>query len=323
MSDHDIIKGQRFSWLQLYIFFCKWTACHLKWWKWKSMSIISELRPTEKQKDSAWPGRRQKSLVIQLMISDCILGGITVLTVQKFILFILPIHTLTRLLIVKTYSGQQNFVNPVPLRRHYRVTKKMGIDYAAWRTRTGLNNYRQCRYYHPLPVQCRAARWGVGEVMNDTPLVLQSCIVVVSLSLILEYGIHSWRGSLKGRGGCDKMCCSKFGGGSVLSGEARGMVGVASGIHVLLQVCLVMLALLLMAGDVERNPGPTTKEGRNCTVMAAYSLYNFLCYQRVSRLLLCMDSKDTQYNYDNTKNLSKEGKLRILCNNVLFTVGRE
>ena len=124
MSDHDIIKGQRLSWLQLYIFFGKWTACHLKWWKWKSMSIISKLRPTEKQKDSAWPGRRQKSLVIQLMISDCILGGITVLTVQIFILFILPIHTLTRLLIVKTCSGQQNFINPVPLRRHYRVTKK-------------------------------------------------------------------------------------------------------------------------------------------------------------------------------------------------------
>ena len=29
----------------------------------------------------------------------------------------------------------------------------------------------------------------------------------------------------------------------------------------LLGVCAVVLALLLMAGDVERNPGPTGKEG--------------------------------------------------------------
>ena len=32
----------------------------------------------------------------------------------------------------------------------------------------------------------------------------------------------------------------------------------------LLKVCAVVLALLLMAGDVERNPGPTGKEGTLC-----------------------------------------------------------
>ena len=34
-----------------------------------------------------------------------------------------------------------------------------------------------------------------------------------------------------------------------------------TGVCLLLGVCAVMLALLLMAGDVERNPGPTGKEG--------------------------------------------------------------
>ena len=39
------------------------------------------------------------------------------------------------------------------------------------------------------------------------------------------------------------------------------MVGVSSGVCLLLGVCAVVLSLLLMAGDVERNPGPTDKGG--------------------------------------------------------------
>jgi len=146
------------------------------------------------------------------------------------------------------------------------VIKKMGIDYATWRARIGLNDYRQCRYYHPLPVQWRAARWGVGEIINDTPLVLQGCIVVVSLTLVLVYAVHIWGGCAKGSGRCGKVCRSKLGGGSVLS-AARGMVGVASGVHLMLQLCAVVLTLLLMAGDVESNPGPLKKEGRTCKMM--------------------------------------------------------
>ena len=135
----------------------------------------------------------------------------------------------------------------------------MGIDHATWRARIGLN---QCRYgYRPLPVQWRAARWGVEEVVNSTPLVLQGCMAVVSLSLILEYAFRRWGGCPKGSGGCGKVRCPKFGGGSVSSVEARGMVGVGSWVCLLLRVCAVVLSLLLMAGDVERNPGPTGKEG--------------------------------------------------------------
>ena len=138
----------------------------------------------------------------------------------------------------------------------------MGVDLATWRTRIGLNYYHQCRYAcRPLPIQWRAARWGAGEVVNSIPLVFQGCLAVVSLSLILEYAFHKWGGCAKGSGGCGKVRCPTIGSGSVPSAEARGMVGVGSGMCLLLRVCAVVLSLLLMAGDVERNPGPTDKEG--------------------------------------------------------------
>ena len=136
----------------------------------------------------------------------------------------------------------------------------MGIDLATWRARIGLNYCRQSRYaYRPLPFQWRAARWGVGEVMNSTPLLFQGCMAVVSLSLILGYTL---RGRPIGRCGCGKVCRPKLRGGSVPSAEVSEMAGMGViETCLLLRVCAVVLALLLMAGDVERNPGPTGKEG--------------------------------------------------------------
>jgi len=136
----------------------------------------------------------------------------------------------------------------------------MGIDLATWRARIGLNYYRQSRYAcRPLPVQWRAASWGVGEVMNSTPLLLQGCMAVVSLSLILGYTL---RKRSIGRCGCGKVCRPKLRGCSVPSAEVGGMEDTGNvGVCLLLVVCAVVLALLLMAGDVERNPGPTGKEG--------------------------------------------------------------
>jgi len=80
------------------------------------------------------------------------------------------------------------------------VKSEMGIDLATWRARIGLNYYHQCRYAcRSLPVLWRrATRWGVGEVVSSTPLVLQGCIAVVSLSLILEYAFHKWGGLSEG-----------------------------------------------------------------------------------------------------------------------------
>ena len=137
---------------------------------------------------------------------------------------------------------------------------EMGIDVATWRARIGLNYCRQFRYAcRPLPVQWRAARWGVGEVMNSTPLLLQGCMAVVSLSPILGY---TFRGRPVGRCGCGNVSRPKLRGGSVPSAEVRGIADTGIiGVCLLLGVCAVVLALLLMAGDVERNPGPTGKEG--------------------------------------------------------------
>ena len=137
---------------------------------------------------------------------------------------------------------------------------EMGIDVATWRARIGLNYCRQSRYAcRSLQVQLRAARGGVGVVMNRTPLLLQGCMAVVSLSLVLGY---TFRGRPIGRCGCGKVYRPKLRGGSVPSAEVGGMTDTGIiGVCLLLGVCAVVLALLLMAGDVERNPGPTGKEG--------------------------------------------------------------
>ena len=86
-------------------------------------------------------------------------------------------------------------------------------------------------------------------------------MAVVSLSLILGY---TFRGRpTVGRCGCGKVCHPKLRGGCVPSHEEiTGMADTGNiGVCLLLGVCAVVLALLLMAGDVERNPGPTGKEG--------------------------------------------------------------
>ena len=88
----------------------------------------------------------------------------------------------------------------------------MGIDLATWRARIGLNYYHKCC---PLQTRWRSSggwvnqpgvvSWVVGEVMNDTPLVLKGCMTVVALSLILQYVVHSC--SKLGRGGSGKVHC--------------------------------------------------------------------------------------------------------------------
>ena len=137
----------------------------------------------------------------------------------------------------------------------------MGIDLATWRARIGLNYYHMCR---PLQTRWRSsggqlyqpgvASWGVGEVMNDTPLVLKCCMTVVALSLILQYVVHSWS-KLKGKGGGGKVRC--------LWRESTSQVRTVDGGGMLLlrAIVVVIPLLLVIAGDVETNPGP---EGRFC-----------------------------------------------------------
>ena len=107
--------------------------------------------------------------------------------------------------------------------------------------------------------------------MNSTPLLLQGCMVVIFLSLILGY---TFRRRPIGRCVCGKVCRPKSSDGSVLSAEVRGMVDTGTiGVCLLLRVCAVVLALLLMAGDVERNPGPTGKEGIYDPVLGKMTIF--------------------------------------------------
>ena len=139
----------------------------------------------------------------------------------------------------------------------------MGIDLATWRARIGLNYYHKCR---PLQTRWRSsggqlyqpgvANWGVGEVMNDTPLVFKGCMTVVALALILQYVVHS-SSQLKGRGGGGKVCCCHW-----RESTSQVRVMVDDGGTLLLRVIVVVIPLLLViAGDVETNPGP---EGKFC-----------------------------------------------------------
>ena len=133
----------------------------------------------------------------------------------------------------------------------------MGIDLATWRARIGLNYYHMCR---PLQTRWRSsdgllyqpgvASWGVGEVMSGTPLVLKGCMTVVALSLIMKYVVHSWP-KLRGSSGGGKVRCCRWEGTSQVRGTVDG------GVILLFRAIVVLIPLLLViAGDVETNPGP-------------------------------------------------------------------
>ena len=133
----------------------------------------------------------------------------------------------------------------------------MGIDLATWRARIGLNYYHMCR---PLRTRWRSsggqlyqpgvASWGVGEVINDTALVLKGCMTVVALSLILQCVAYFWT-KMKGRSGSSKVCHQQRG------STFRVKSTVDGGGTLLIRAIVVVIPLLLViAGDVETNPGP-------------------------------------------------------------------
>ena len=98
--------------------------------------------------------------------------------------------------------------------------------------------------------QPEMASWGVGEVMNDTPLVFKSCMTVIALSLILQYVIHSWS-KLKGWGRGGKVRCYWRGSTSQVKRILDG-----GGTLLLRAIVVIIPLLLVIAGDVETNPGP-------------------------------------------------------------------
>ena len=87
--------------------------------------------------------------------------------------------------------------------------------------------------------------------MNDTPLVLKGCMTVVALSLILQNVVHSWS-KLRGRGGGGKLRCNQ----QVAMTHVRGTVAGGAWMLLLRAIVVVIPLLLVIAGDVETNPGP-------------------------------------------------------------------
>ena len=141
----------------------------------------------------------------------------------------------------------------------------MGIDLATWRARIGLNYYHMCRslqtrwkssggqlYQHGV------ANWRAGKVMSFTPLVLKDCMTIVTLSLILHYVVRSLS-KQKGNFGGGKMPCHW----QRTTSEVKEIV--CGGMTLLLANFVVVLPLLLViAGDVELNPGPGGKNSCVC-----------------------------------------------------------
>ena len=89
--------------------------------------------------------------------------------------------------------------------------------------------------------------------MNGTPL---NCMTVVGLSLIVQFVVHSWS-MLKGGGGCGKVHCHWQGSPSRVKGILDG-----GGTQLLRAIVVVLPLLLVIAGDVELNPGPPKREGK-------------------------------------------------------------
>ena len=87
--------------------------------------------------------------------------------------------------------------------------------------------------------------------MNETSFVLKGCMTVVALSLILQYVVHAWS-KQKGRGGSGKVRCrwreTIF--------RVRGIMDGGGGTLLLRAIVVVIPLLLVIAGDVETNPGP-------------------------------------------------------------------
>ena len=92
--------------------------------------------------------------------------------------------------------------------------------------------------------------------MTHPCMVLKGCMTVVALSLILQYVVHSWS-KLKGRSGGSKVCCHWRGSTSRVKRISDG-----GGTLLLRAIMVVVPLLLVIAGDVELNPGPPKRKGK-------------------------------------------------------------
>ena len=113
--------------------------------------------------------------------------------------------------------------------------------------------------------------------MNNTTIVLKGCMTVVALSLILRYVVHSWT-RLNDRGGGGKSHCHWKGSTFQVRGTVDG-----GGTGLVTTFVVVIPLLLVIAGDVEVNPGPPKMEGtvimwKMCVAFQLFKLATGLLY---------------------------------------------
>ena len=129
------------------------------------------------------------------------------------------------------------------------------IELELWRARIGLYHAASgCRRSRRLKNSSQSHRlstttkWGSKEAVDDIPFALRSCIAGVSLLLVVQCILTFLKKQYI------RKALSSF-----VEGSYRVVKAVlTSGVPLLLKVCVVMIPLLLLlAGDVERNPGPT------------------------------------------------------------------
>ena len=130
----------------------------------------------------------------------------------------------------------------------------MGIDTEQWRARIGTyNGGRGRRVRRALYQSCNAVSWTTGEILSAAPLFVQQGIACVSLWILLLSLSHWWtriRSSFSAKLNREGFNHHKI---------SRATVPVTLCITLVMTaaVLLYSLALLLiMAGDVDLNPGP-------------------------------------------------------------------
>ena len=130
----------------------------------------------------------------------------------------------------------------------------MGIDTEQWRARIGTyNGGRGRRVRRALYQSCNAVSWTTGEILSTAPLFVQQGIACVSLWIFLLSLSRWWtrvRSSFSAKLNREGFNHHKI---------SRATVSVTLCITLVMTAAVLLYSLaliLIMAGDVELNPGP-------------------------------------------------------------------
>ena len=134
----------------------------------------------------------------------------------------------------------------------------MGIDTEQWRARIGTyNGGRGCRTSFrafPTSFACPAITWTTESIISSAPLPVQAGVFVVSLWIVLCTLRRLWKKIGSSQSTKPVSGCSYHRNEDT---KAPALITVCVSLVITICFLLYSLALLLiMAGDVELNPGP-------------------------------------------------------------------